>query len=173
MKQSSTNFEFGKGSGARSFRGSHRGHRARGHRGSYGGGNPRPFCQICERPGHTAANYFHRFERSFQSPSDHGYFGNPNHNYISPQAHYVEAGPQTIVDPMWYMDSGVSHHMIAHVEHLQNFTLGKTHLFTCTGEKVCVAGIGSSSLSLPNSKLHLNKVLVVPSATKNLISVKS
>ena len=69
------------------------------------------------------------------------------------------------------MDSGSNYHVTPNSETLdQVHSVGKAHLLTCTGEKASVTGIGS--VFLPYSKLHLNDVLIVPSATKNLLSVQ-
>lgn len=72
------------------------------------------------------------------------------------------------------MDSGANFHVTPHVEQLDQATsVGKpTHLYTCTGEKTSISGVGFVSLPTnSDSQLHLNDVLIVPSATKNLLSV--
>lgn len=67
------------------------------------------------------------------------------------------------------MDSGANYHVTPYMDNLDQVTsLGKTtHLYTCTREKTNITGIGSISLS----DLQLNDVFVVPTTTKNLLSV--
>ena len=68
------------------------------------------------------------------------------------------------------MDSGSNFHVTPTPENLDNVNpVGMSHLITCTGEKARITGIGSTLFS--PSKLHLNDVLIVPSATKKLLSV--
>lgn len=123
---------------------------------TFNNGGGRPFCH-----GHVVSNCFHRFDRSFHSPSQQNRSQNNNYGGYPPQALY--ATPQTVMDPSWYMDSGASYHVTPHSAQFEDFTP--------TGEQASVTGIGSVSLFQNNSKLQLNDVLLVPTATKSLISV--
>lgn len=168
----------GSSSGGHGQRGRGRNPRG-GRRGGFSGN--RPYCALCEKPGHAVHNCFHRFDRNFQPPTHGRGFGGSSGQFSqSPHAFYAGsadgygANPRSVADPCWYMDSGANYHVTPFSDQLENYTqVGKTHLFTCTGEKTKVVGIGSTSLSTssPKSKLILNDVLLVPSATKNLVSV--
>lgn len=68
------------------------------------------------------------------------------------------------------MDNGSNYHVTPNSENLDQVNyVCKSYLYTCTVEKATIAGIGSRFL--PSSKLHLNDILIVPSTTKNLLSV--
>ena len=68
------------------------------------------------------------------------------------------------------MDSGANYRVTLDSENLNHVNpIGKSHLLTCTGERTRVSGIGF--MTFPSSKLSLNEVFVVPSATKQLLSV--
>lgn len=147
---------------------------SRGRRGNYQnnynhyGGNSnsnRPYCHLCEKFGHTVVNCFHRFDRSFQPPSHQNSYSN-----FQPQAMY--ASPQVVHDPSWYFDSGASHHVASHPAQLDNYTPGNMSLFTCTGDRTPVTGIGTAKLKTSHADLVLKNVLVVPAATKNLLSIQ-
>lgn len=157
------------------------GARGRGRRGSSGSGS-RPFCHLCERPGHIVSNCFRRFDRTFHPPTYSPRFGESSQafhasphtqNFQSQLSSSLHASPQTVNDPAWYMDSGANYHVTPFTEQLEHVdSVGKhTHLLTCTGDVTPIVGVGSGSLSLPHSKLSLRDVLVVPNATKNLLSV--
>lgn len=139
--------------------------------GSNTGGN-RPYCHLCERFGHTVVNCFHRFDRSFQPPSlQNSHSNTTNHfNHFPPQALY--ATPQVVGDASWYFDSGASHHVASSSTHLDNYIPGTSSPYTCTGARTPVTGIGTATLHTPHSKLLLKDILVVPAATKNLLSVQ-
>lgn len=141
------------------------GRRGRNNSNSNGGGS-RLQCQLCSNMGHTIGTFWHCFDKDFSqvSVTSNGIGGS------LPQAFY--ANPQIVSDRSWYMDSGATHHITPYTEQLENFTLvGMSHLFTCTGEQAKIAGVSTASLSGSNSKLHLNDVLLVANATKQLMSV--
>ncbi|KAK4252532.1 hypothetical protein QN277_014520 [Acacia crassicarpa] len=146
------------------FRGSRgfRGRRSRGGRSNHQDGSNRPYCNYCYRYGH----YIHTcYQRQDNATSR----GSAPHNH-SPQAFYAD--PHVVSDPEWYMDSGASHHVISNSAHLDSTApTGNMSLYTCTGKKAKIHGIGSAFLSCPTSNLKFNEVLVVSSTTKNLLSV--
>lgn len=82
------------------------------------------------------------------------------------------ATPQVVGDPSWYFDSGASHHVASSSTHLDSYIPGNSSLFTCTGARTPVTGIGTATLYTPHSSLRLKDILVVPAATKNLLSVQ-
>lgn len=188
--QPSVNYAQGPRAPSSPARGSWRGSRAffggRRGRGRNSGGGNRPFCHLCERHRHLVANCFHRFDRSFQpqthSPQFAQFANAPQafhaQSHFSPSSSQFSpspfAQPQSVADPAWYIDSGANYHVTPHSERLDHVdSLGNpVHLHTCTGDITRVVGIGSGSLSLPHSNLSLKDVLVVPNATKSLLSVQ-
>jgi len=130
-----------RGGGRNSGRG-----RSRGRRGSHNQGGGRLFCQLCEKSGHTTATCWHRFDKNFHAPSE------PTSSYnFSQQPSALYAEPQTMNDPSWYMDSGASYHVCPNANQFDQFaSTGKIYLFTCTGEKANIVGIGNTSLSQSN-----------------------
>jgi len=114
---------------------------------------------------HTVTNCWHRFDKSFHTPSEQ-----MNHHNFSQHPSAFYAVPQTVNDSSWYMDSGASYHVAPKATQLNQFApTSKKYLFTCTGEKVDIVGIGNTSL--PKSNLSIRNMLIVPSATKKLLSV--
>lgn len=91
-------------------------------------------------------------------------------NNFTPQA--MTATPQIVADSMWYFDTGATHHVTPHSTHLDSYIPGNMSLYTCTGDRTPVTGIGTSVLHSPLASLMLIDVLVVHAATKNLLSVQ-
>jgi len=113
----------------------------------------------------TVATCWHKFDKNFRAPSD----PMSSHNF-SQQLLTFYVRPQTMNDPSWYMDSSASYHVLPNANQFEQFaSIGKRYLFTCTGEKTNIIGIGNTSL--PKSNLSIKNVLIVPSATKKLLSV--
>lgn len=71
------------------------------------------------------------------------------------------------------MDSGATHHVASTSEQVDHVdSVGKPqHLLTFIGTKTPILGTGSASLPCSRSTLKLNNALLVPNATKNLLSV--
>lgn len=63
----------------------------------------------------------------------------------------------------WYFDSGATHHITPTTAQLENFI---------PGNLTPVTGIGTVKLQTPSNDLLLTDVLVVPAATKKLLSVQ-
>ena len=86
-------FESGsaRGLGGRNQRG------GRGGRG-YGRGGKKIVCQPCEKPGHSAAKCWHRFEQNYTPPQVQ-YRGNApqhqNQGFFNPSAHLVQSVPRS------------------------------------------------------------------------------
>ncbi|KAF5482583.1 hypothetical protein F2P56_003141, partial [Juglans regia] len=117
-------------------------------------------CQVCGKPGHWAISYWRRFDHSFQ-------------NSQSLPTAFMATAPATN-DTAWYVDSGATHHL---TNDFQNLNLhakpyhGPDQIHVGDGTGLNVDHIGSSKLPLSNNSFLLNKLLHVPSVTKNLISV--
>lgn len=106
---------------------------------------------------------------NFSAPP-RAYYVNPSYS-APPHAYY--ANPYSVTDPTWYMDSGANYHVTPHFEQLEEIApTSKSHLITCTREQTPILGVGSTVIPCAHaSKLRLNDVLYVPSATKSLMSV--
>uniref|UniRef100_A0A2N9H904 Reverse transcriptase Ty1/copia-type domain-containing protein n=1 Tax=Fagus sylvatica TaxID=28930 RepID=A0A2N9H904_FAGSY len=65
----------------------------------------RPLCQVCNKPGHTALQCYHRFDNTYQYAN-------------SPQMQALLATPQQNPDPNWYPDSGATHHITSDLANL-------------------------------------------------------
>ncbi|KAK0601129.1 hypothetical protein LWI29_021446 [Acer saccharum] len=71
--------------------------------------NNRPQCQICHRTGHGALRCYYRFDQSFQpQPNIQNNGGNSTMN--TSQMAAMIATPETVIDPLWYPDSGATDH---------------------------------------------------------------
>lgn len=73
----------------------------------------------------------------------------------------------------WILDSGASHHVTSDLNNLSNFVpyegFNELHIGNGTGMKIL--NIGSLSISIANTTIHLKNILHVPSFTKNLLSL--
>lgn len=84
-------FDFGGGKGgSRNQRG------GRGGR-SFGRGGNKIVCQLCEKPGHSAAKCWHRFEQNFTPPQVQFRGTTPpqQQGYFNPSAHLVQSVPRS------------------------------------------------------------------------------
>jgi histone deacetylase 1/2 len=77
------------------------------------------------------------------------------------------------VDTNWYVDSGATDHVSSELEKLtiRDKYGGHDQVHSASGTGMEIDHIGSSILHTPSSKIHLNRILHVPKATKNLLSV--
>jgi transposase InsO family protein len=77
------------------------------------------------------------------------------------------------VDTNWYMDTGATEHITGELEKLT--TRDKYHggeqVHTASGSGMKIQHIGHGVLRFPTRNLHLNNILHVPSASKDLLSV--
>ena len=191
-KEGSTNyikFEFNGGSGGgRNQRGGRSGR-------SFGRNGNKVICQLCDKPGHTAARCWHRLEQNYAPPQSQPRANNPpQFSYYNPAANLVQAAVRLLLLPMsvsspseysfevnsttsWYPDSGATNHVSNDLNNLNissEYTGGKA-LMLGNGDTVSIANIGESAFDphVPNSsrKLHLRNLLHVPNITKNLLSV--
>lgn len=149
----------GRGGFGRGF-GRGRGYQAHNNNNQRAQGNSndnRPLCQVCYKRGHLAPDCWHRYEEDF-SPDER--------NVASAMTAYN-------LDANWYADSGASDHVTGELEKLsiREKYKGGDHIHTASGAGMEIKHIGHTTVSTPNSKLHLRNVLHVPQAAKNLVSV--
>ncbi|XP_042028712.1 uncharacterized protein LOC121775741 [Salvia splendens] len=152
-------------------------------------------AELCEKPGHSAAKCWHRFEQTppqiqfrGSSPQQH------NQGFFNPSVHLVQSVPRSPsasfsvgtpsefsygsnASSSWYPDSGATHHVSNDLSNLNistEYTGGK-NLFLGNGTTVNIANIGESVFKSHSTKfsrkLHLKNLLHVPNITKNLLSV--
>ncbi|CAJ2628658.1 unnamed protein product [Trifolium pratense] len=114
----SANFASKNESGGNKFgsRGGWRGSNSRGMRGGRGRARmskpPRPICQICGKFGHTAAQCYYRFDKSYTG-KNHYAEGEGSHSAFV-------ASPYHGQDYEWYFDSGASNHVTHQSGQLQD-----------------------------------------------------
>jgi histone deacetylase 1/2 len=91
-----------------------------------------------------------------------------------PSDFITNAGPST--SGSWFPDSGASYHVTSDPRNLQQSAPFEGHdqIYIGNGQGLNISSAGTSTFSspfLPNHTLTLNNLLLVPSITKNLISV--
>ncbi|PHU14771.1 hypothetical protein BC332_15976 [Capsicum chinense] len=89
----------------------------------------------------------------------------------APQDNYVS--PSTIVDPSWYFDSGVSHHVNPDLTQLSmnsEYNEGDRLVFG-NGMSLNISYISNKILSAKPKPITLSNALVVPKLTKSLLSI--
>ena len=119
-------------------------------------------CQICGKYGHTALHCWHRFDSSTPSQVT----ANTAHfpSSFCDDEPSILGTPKNLHDPLWYPDSGASHHLTAHGTNRSTTT-------PYTGsEKVAVGNVLGSQTenpeSLPNTTRR-KKTLFYYSAEQN------
>ena len=136
----------------------------------------KPLCQICGRMGHIALKCFYRFgvryQNQFQNQKALGdYSADESSTPVSQSQAYI-ASPMTVNDASWFLDSGATHHVTSTTDSMNTNSeySGTGKLALGDGSKLPITHIGH--IILPTSRsLHLKNVLMVPSITKNLISI--
>ncbi|KAF8389828.1 hypothetical protein HHK36_024347 [Tetracentron sinense] len=120
---------------------------------------PNPPCQICKKPGHDALRYWHRFNHSYQAEE-------------IPQALAAMAITDPY-DPEWIPDTGATSHMTNNPGILHSISPynGSDVITVGNGNTLPISHIGSTTLPTSYGKLKVDNILVVPSITKNLLSV--
>ena len=117
----------------------------------------RPLCQVCYKRGHTAEKCWHRFDE----------------NYMPDPKLVAAAMNSYSVDTNWYTDTGATDHITSDLERLsfRNKYHGGDQIHTASGSGMHISHVGHTTLHTPHRDIHLNNVLHVPQATKNLVSV--
>lgn len=77
------------------------------------------------------------------------------------------------VDTNWYVDSGATNHITGELDKvtMREKYRGQDHIHTASGEGMKIRHVGHSIIKTPRRKIHLRKILQVPSASKNLLSI--
>jgi len=77
------------------------------------------------------------------------------------------------VDTNWYMDSGATYHITGELEKLfvHDKYIGGDQVHTTSGAGMAINHVGHNVLHSPIRNIHLNNILHVPHANKNLLSV--
>ena len=147
----------GNGSGGNSGGG------GRGRNSSYNDRRPKVICQVCNKPGHTAAKCWYRYDETYQgdeiprSASVASMGGGGDYNF----------------DPTWYTDTGATDHITHQLNGLNTHEKyqGRDNVKAANGTGMTIANIGKSSINTNSRPLLLNDVLHVPTTTKKLLSV--
>jgi len=154
----------GRGGGNQS-RGRGGGGGGRGDRSGSGRGNgwrnsfqPGVICQLYDKEGHPVVRCFKRFDRNFTGP---------------PQNSASTATSSYGVDTNWYTDSDATDHITGDLERLtvHDRYHGGEQVHAANGTGMDIVHVGHSIVSTPDKSFHLNNVLHVPKASKNLCSV--
>jgi hypothetical protein len=114
-------------------------------------------CQVCFKKNHSAAECWHRFDE----------------NFVPDQRLVAAATSSYGVDTNWYTDTGATDHVTGHLEQLsmKKKYQGNDQIHTASGTGMDISHIGHTTVHTPIRDLHLNNVLCVPHAKKNLVSV--
>ena len=85
------------------------------------------------------------------------------------------ASPKSVANSSWYPDSGATNHLTLDESNLHSSTEynGQQQIYMGNGKGLSIHNIGQSFFHSPylSKNLVLNKLLHVPSITKNLLSV--
>jgi len=126
-------------------------------------------CQICGKYGHTALHCWHRFDSSTPSQVN----ANSTH-FSSPLSDDEPSilGTQLLHDPLWYPDSGASHHLTSHSTNLSTKTpyIGSEKVAIGNGSRLHITFIGIATYTDLNTHntFSLQHLLHVPTISKNL-----
>lgn len=111
---------------------------------------------MCYKRGHVAADCWHRFDEDYV----------PDDKLVA-AATYSHGAYSN-----WYVDMGATDHITSQLEKLNIREVYKGHdqIHTASGAGMKIKHIGHAIVHTPTRPLHLNNVLHVPQAAKNLIS---
>jgi len=127
--------------------------------------NSSQLCQICSKKGHVALNCFNKINLTKYPPqqkrtlTSYGVTASANMTY--------EAGKS-----VWYSDSGATNHITGNVTNIQNPKSCNKSTNAADGRPMSIAHYGTSVFSSNNRNYVLDDLLMVPTSTKNLLSVK-
>ncbi|XP_019460139.1 PREDICTED: uncharacterized protein LOC109359900 [Lupinus angustifolius] len=100
----------------------------------------------------------------------------PAQGQPSPLHHSVGMDPQAYNSQLWYPDSGATHHITtdsSNLIHSAGLSISD-NIFMGNGSSAPITGIGTTEFQSPHNPSHvltLKILLLVPSITKNLVSV--
>lgn len=115
-------------------------------RGRGGRFNSRPYCQICQTPGHTEQKCYHRFDQKYQNSS------------YNTSVYY--SSPDITANPDWLFDSGATNHVTSDSNNLINKSEfnGPDKLILENGQGLSIANTGSSIIHTESGKVILDKM---------------
>lgn len=135
--------------------------RGRGRSSPSSSNNYCPVCLVCNKTGHMALDCYYRYDESYQQDTSQG------QAYLST--------PQSSTDANWYPDSGATHHLTSELANLnvkaEEYS-GFDTIRVGNGNGLLIHHVGTTQITTPSFKLHLNNVLHVPNICKNLLSVQ-
>jgi histone deacetylase 1/2 len=121
-------------------------------------------CQICNINGHSARDCWwrHGDDHHGDDRPAQGDCGNRGANFASHG-----------VDTNWYYDTGATDHITGELNKLTTHEpyTGSDNVHTAEGTCMSISHVGHSVLRTPHNSFHLNAILHVPNASKNLLSV--
>jgi hypothetical protein len=124
-----------------------------------GGDKKQQKCQLSFKTGHTVITCWHKFDANFV----------PDTNRSAAVATASHGGGERL----WYTDNGATDHITSELDKLTTHDQynGTDQIRTTGGAGMDIKHDGSSVIHTPSHILHLNNVLHVPQAAKNLVSV--
>lgn len=138
-------------------------------------------CQLCGKNGHTTHRGYHQFDTSFSglnnSSANSGQPSGLNNSSSPTNPSGIQAMMTTqsefLEDTCWFPGSGATNHVTTDPNQLSIISgysvFGKIHMGNVIGFQI--SHVGSNSFVTNSRVLHLKILLLVPSITKNLISV--
>ena len=112
---------------------------------------------MCYKKGHLAVDCWHRYDE----------------NFIPDERLVAASSAAYTVDTNWYTDTGATDHVTSDLEKLsfREKYKGGDHIHTASGAGMEIKHVGHTIVPTPSKPLHLNNILHVPQAAKNLVSV--
>jgi len=129
------------------------------------GAPPNVWMQNMSRPQHSG---------QFLRPPTQSQAGNQRGQ--APQAFLTGSDPHNSFNNVWYPDSGATHHVTPDASNLMDSMSlsGSDQVHIGNGQGLAITSVGSLQFTSPlhpQTTLKLNNFLLVPSITKNLVSV--
>ncbi|KAM6558911.1 hypothetical protein CsatA_028150 [Cannabis sativa] len=107
---------------------------------------PRLLCQVCHKPGHTAAICHYRFDKNFVTPrtGDSKVFLTEIEDQDNPQAYSSHTVPEFLDDYDWYANTGATNHVAQGIEPLdfESPYLGPDALTVGNGKQLPISHVG-------------------------------
>jgi len=126
-------------------------------------------CQICKKLGLSAEFCWQRYTPSSSNNMHANFSSLSTLNYVPSEASILGA-PSNVEDPLWYPDSGATHHI---TNSPSIYSDKQSYEKINNGKDLCISHIDSAFISyaINNTSFRLNDFLLVPDITKNLLSV--
>lgn len=129
-------------------------------------------CQICRRKGHGAIDCYNRLNTT-RFPTSHGRTLSPHDPNGNTQGSVNTVMLSSDAMTMWYPDSGDTSHIMASQENIQypRAYKGNDQIFTVDGSPLLISQSGRSCFKTKSINFVMQDLLLVPSATRNLLSM--